>query len=234
MSGHDLLHTVLDAQGHNRLLLSFSCGKDSIAMWLWLRETQEVEIIPYFLYWLPGLSFVEKAVAYYEDFFSQRITQLPHPLFYDMLVTGAYQPPQRVHIIDGMQLLRFDFADIDEILAQEHALGDAWYCAIGFRSNDGIDRRNMIKQMGVVGVKKRHFYYPIWDWDIQQVAGIINRYQVKLPDDYRYWGRTLASFDYQYLSLLRKQFPEDYIKVLDWFPLIEAEFFRYEVLNGGQ
>ena len=42
-TGDVLLRSVLDAQGHNRLLLSFSCGKDSLAMWLWLRETQAVK-----------------------------------------------------------------------------------------------------------------------------------------------------------------------------------------------
>lgn len=234
MTGRDLLSAVVDAQGHNRLLLSFSCGKDSLAMWLWLRETKQVEIIPYFLYWIPGLSFVEESLAYYEDYFEQRITRLPHPLFYDMLTTFAYQPPQRVHTIAGLELPRFDFADIDTILAEENGLGNDWYCAIGFRSKDGLDRRNMIQQMGVAGVKKRHFYYPVWDWDVNQVAEIINRHGVKLPDDYRYWGRTLAAYDYQYISLMRKHFPDDYIRILDWFPLIEAEFFRYEVLNGGK
>lgn len=233
-TGDALLRSVLDAQGHNRLLLSFSCGKDSLAMWLWLRETQQVEIIPYFLYWVPGLSFVERALDYYEQVFDQRITRLPHPLFYDMLSTVAYQPPQRVHIIDNMHLPRFDFADIDEIMAQEHNLGEDWYCAIGFRSKDGIDRRNMITQMGVAGVKHRHFYYPVWDWDVNQVSEIINRHGVKLPEDYRYWGRTLASFDYQYLAPLRRHFPQDFEAVKEWFPLIEAEFFRYEVMNGGK
>lgn len=86
-TGDALLRSVLDAQGHNRLLLSFSCGKDSLAMWLWLRETKQVEIIPYFLYWVPGLSFVERALDYYEQVFGQRITRLPHPLFYDLLTT---------------------------------------------------------------------------------------------------------------------------------------------------
>lgn len=233
MTGLDLLDAVLGAQGHNRLLLSFSCGKDSLAMWLWLREqSRQIEIIPYFLYWLPGLSFVDQALDYYEELFGQHITRLPHPLFYDMLATCAYQTPQRIHAIESLKLWRFDFADIDYILADEHNLGNDWYCAIGFRSKDGIDRRNLLQQMGVAGVKKRHFYYPIWDWDIEQVASIINRHGVKLPDDYRYWGRTLAAFDYQYLAPLKKHFPQDFEKAREWFPLIDAEFFRYEVLNA--
>jgi len=232
-TGLDLLDTVLAAQGHNRLLLSFSCGKDSLAMWLWLREQpRQLDIIPYFLYWIPGLSFVERALDYYEEIFGQHIIRLPHPLFYDMLTTFAYQPPQRVHIIENMQLPRFDFADIDNILAGEQGLGDKWYCAIGFRSKDGIDRRNLIKQMGVAGVKHRHFYYPIWDWDVEQVGGIINRHGVQLPEDYRYWGRTLAAFDYQYLAPLKTHFPADFERARQWFPLIDAEFFRYEAMNG--
>lgn len=62
-------------------LISFSCGKDSLAAWLWLRE-RGIQLVPYYLYWVPGLSFVEEALAYYEEFFGTHIIRLPHPYFY--------------------------------------------------------------------------------------------------------------------------------------------------------
>lgn len=224
-----LIAFVKEQQGHDRLLMSFSMGKDSVAMWLYLRD--HFEIIPYFLYWLPGLSFVDQALDYFEEVMGQHITRLPHPLFYKLLGTLAYQEPHVAPVVASMDLPLFDYADVDEILALENDLGDAWYCAIGMRAKDNIDRRNLIHQKGALGVGRRRYYYGIWDWDINQTADIIIKHDIKLPSDYRYWGRTLAAFDYQFLAPLKKYFPKDWARMLEWFPLLEAEIFRYEVVG---
>lgn len=76
LAGLDLIKRVKEITG-DTILLSFSGGKDSIAMWLYLRE--HFEIIPYFLYWVPGLSFVEESMAYYEDFFDTEIVKCLTP-----------------------------------------------------------------------------------------------------------------------------------------------------------
>lgn len=228
LAGRELIERV---KQHNpageTILLSFSMGKDSLAMWLYLRE--HFDVVPYFLYWVPHLSFVDAALAYYEDYFGQEIIKLPHPLFYQMLRTYAYREPHELAIVAAMDLLDFDFAWIDDAIAAWYAL-DNPFCAIGMRAADNIDRRNLILQQGSVGVKKRRYYYPVWDWTVDQVSQIIIDNRMKIPADYKYWGRTLAAFDYQYLKPLRAAFPADYERIHQWFPLIDAEFFRYEAM----
>ena len=221
-----LIAYVHEHYGH-KILLSFSGGKDSIALWLHLRP--HFEIVPYFLFWVPGLSWVDEAIAYYENFFGQRIVQLPHPLFYNMVRTGAYQEPHVVGTVDWLHMPRFDFADIDAVVAVGAGLDpERTLCAVGFRQADNIQRRNLIVQMGAIGTKRRKYYYGIWDWDVQDVADIIIKHDVALPADYRFWGRTIAAYDYQFLKPLKEHFPADYEKMRTWFPLIDAEFFRYE------
>lgn len=228
LAGLELIERVkASSPSGDTILLSFSMGKDSLAMWLYLRE--HFEIIPYFLYWVPHLSFVDAALAYYEDWFGQEIIKLPHPLFYQMLRTYAYQEPHALALLAAMNLTDFDFAFIDDAIAAYEGLDDP-FCAIGMRAADNIDRRNLILQQGGVGVKKRRYYYPIWDWTIEQVSRIIIDNRLKIPADYKYWGRTLAAFDYQYLKPLREAFPADYERIREWFPLIDAEFFRYETM----
>ncbi len=228
LAGQALIDAVkAHSPSGDTILLSFSGGKDSIAMWLAIRE--HFDIIPYFLYWLPGLSFVDAAIEYYEDYFDTEIIRLPHPLFYNMLRTYSYREPHELAIVQAMNLTEFDFADVDDIIAMQYGL-DAPFCAIGMRAADNIDRRNLIFQQGSVGIKKRRYYYPIWDWNVSQVSQIIIDNGVKIPADYKYWGRTLAAFDYQYLKPLRKAFPDDYNRMLEWFPLLEVEFFRYEAM----
>jgi len=54
------------------VILSFSNGKDSIAAWLVLRKYFP-KIIPFYLYLIPDLEFVESGLTYYEDFFQTKI-----------------------------------------------------------------------------------------------------------------------------------------------------------------
>ena len=58
-------------------ILAFSTGKDSIAAWLQMRKYFK-RIIPYYCYTVPGLTFVEESLKYYEDFFGTHICRLPH------------------------------------------------------------------------------------------------------------------------------------------------------------
>lgn len=210
------------------ILLSFSRGKDSIAMWLDLRK--EFNIIPYYMYWVPGLEYEEESLQYYERFFGCHITRVPHPYFYKHLNNFMFQPPERVAVIRAVNMPNFTFADMDDMLAKQFGL-DNPFTAIGMRAADGIDRRNMIHQMGALGTKSRRYFYSIWDWDIKQTASIINDNDCKIPLDYRVYGRTLASWDYQYIKPMKKHFPRDYQKLVEWFPFIELEFFRYEKME---
>lgn len=212
-------------------LISFSCGKDSLAAWLWLRE-RGIQLVPYYLYWVPGLSFVEEALAYYEEFFGTHIIRLPHPYFYRYLDDCMYQLPHQVATINAMQLADFDFIDCDHVAAECAGLVDP-LVVIGIRIDDGIDRRRMVQQKGAIGLVRRRFFYPLWDWSLDQTADIIRRHGVRLSREYRIMGRTIAAWDYQYLKPLQQHFPADYERLKQWFPLIDLELFRYEGVGRG-
>ena len=224
LRGKELIERVRELAG-DTILLSFSRGKDSIAMWLYLRE--HFNIVPYYLYWIPSLEWVDESLAYYERFFGCHIIQLPHPLFWQYINSFFFQPPDRVAIIRALDFPRYDFADLDNILCDHH-LGFKAYTAMGMRSADGIMRRNLMKQQGVIGTKRRRYFYPIWDWNIAQVSDVIQTNDVALPIDYTLWGRTVTDFTYQFLAGVRDNFPNDWRRVLDWFPLADLELFRYE------
>jgi len=224
LRGEALIERVRELAG-DKILLSFSRGKDSIAVWLYLRPY--FEIVPYYLDWIPGLSWVDESITYYEQFFGQHIIRLPHPLFWQYLNSFFFQPPERIAVIRAMNFPAYDLADVDDMLG--NWLGMKTYTALGMRSADGIMRRNLMQQQGVLGTKRRKYFYPIWDWNIEQVARIILDTGVKLPADYEMWGRTATDFTYDYLSAIRDRFPDDYRRVLDWFPLAGLGLFRHEI-----
>ncbi len=227
----EALIPVVKEQTDN-LILYFSCGKDSIAMWLYLQD-KGFNIHPVYLYTVPGLRSDDENLEYYEKFFGQKIMRLPHPLFYQMLNDLVYQPPERVATILSWNLPEYRFADIDEVIAYDLQL-DNYYSAMGMRMADNLDRRMMMYQNGVLGSKARKFYYAVWDWNVEQVAGIIRRHKCKIPKAYQFSGRTIAALDYFYMRPFRECYPDDYEKILEWFPLLDAEFYRYERLANGK
>ena len=173
------------------LILYFSCGKESIAMWLWLRD-KGFKITPVFLFLVPGLRSDEKNLVYYEEFFGCRIMRFPHPLLYQMLNHNVFQPPERVGQIAAFDLPNFSFADIDKVIAHR-VLSDApYFSAMGMRMADNLERRMMMYQNGVLGRKNRRFYYPIWDWKIDRLADVIVESKIKIPKAYKLWGAPIS------------------------------------------
>lgn len=88
------------------VLLSFSRGKDSIAAYVKLRK-HGFRIVPVHYYLVPGLSFIEESLRYYEQVFGTHIYQLPAPALYTMWNEFVYQPPERCrHIENARQRAR--------------------------------------------------------------------------------------------------------------------------------
>ena len=221
------------AEAGNRILLAFSAGKDSLAAWLALLEDGRFDIVPYYLDWIPGgWSWSHEMLAYYESYFGCKIYRMPHPYLYEQIDRAAFQPPDRVQRINTLDLPTFTFADVDNLVAKAAGLS-APFVAIGMRAADNLERRRMILQQGSLGIKRRRYFYPVWDWKIQDVIDIIMRHNVKISPEYAIWGRTPVSFNYDYMAPLRDNFPDDWEKLRQWFPMIDLQCYRYEVLNNG-
>lgn len=222
----DLLVDVVHKIAGETLLLSFS-GRDSLATWLFLRDAG-FQLIPYFCYTVPHLSYDDEALAYYEKFFQTHIIRLPHPNTYSLLRSGAYQPLDTWRILYYSDLPSFDFSDIEKRLAAQFGLGDNYLSAVGIRATDNIMRWRLIHQMGPIGLKKRRYYFAIWDWKTQTVMDYIYRFGAKLSKSYLYFGSTGDGIDYRFLRFLKDNLPDDYNRVLELFPMADIELFRYE------
>lgn len=228
LKGQDLLDFARAERG-NKLLLSFSCGIDSLATWLYLRENG-FEIVPYTLYLIPGLGYKERILQYYEDYFGVHVLRLPHPTFYWLLNDGTWMPPDQLATIKTLKLFEYDLAIVDDFIAADQGL-DNPFCAIGMRRAENLMRLTFISQTGVLGFKRRRFFYPIWDWKIADVAAKVKEYDLKISSEYKLLGRTTEQMQYRRLSWVRNYYPDDWQKILEWFPLVELEIYRYETLG---
>lgn len=224
LSGIETIRAVRAEQ--DKTLLAFSTGKDAIAAWLAIRDHFD-EVVPYYLYLIPGLEFVDESLGYYEQFFGVRITRLPHPSLYRWLNNFVFQPPERCLVIEQARLPMFDYADVRQVMCEDKGLPLETLVADGVRAADSPMRRIAIQTHGSIS-KRLGKYHPVWDWRKADLVGAFRKAGVRLPEDYRLFGRTFDGLDLRFTLPLKKHRPRDYQRILEWFPLIDLEVWRYE------
>jgi hypothetical protein len=217
---------LADDQGGDAFVLAFSGGKDSVAMALAL-QAEGYDLYPVAYIEVPGLSFIDDTLNYYERtlFNGRRIVRALHPNTANHLMAGEMQPPHRLAVCEAMS---FDMTDVDiqQRVVVENKLPEDTMAAVAIRANDNMFRRKIIAVNGPVAVKKNQFY-AIWDWGIDRMIEIINKSGLSLASDYLIWPHNFTSHPRFYV-MLKEHFPDDWKRLLEWFPLAEAEVFRYE------
>lgn len=222
----DALCRDISARSGNACLLFFSRGKDALGAWLQLRR-HFARIVPIYMYLIPGLEFEQHSLDYYSDFFATRIYRLPHPTLYRWISTGTFQARSRREIVGRLGLPSFDYDVLSACVREEEQLPESTYAATGVRISDSLYRRASMKTHGVSNANRRQFF-PVWDWDADRLEAELREAKVKLPVDYRLWGRTFDGLDARFLSPLKTHFPRDYARILELFPLADAGLKRME------
>lgn len=224
-TGEEVIARIRAEQGP-RTMLGFSRGKDALAAWIAMRPHFD-DIVPYHLYLVPGLSFVEESLDYYERKFGRRIISLPHPTLYRWLTNFQFQSPSNARVIAAAGLPKFGYADIYKLVRQIEGLPDGTLAATGVRAADSPDRRVSLMSHGPISWNAEQ-YYPIWDWNKERLMGEIEKSGIGLPADYDLFGRSFDGLDLRFVYPLKQKRPDDYRRILEWFPLVEMEVWRYE------
>jgi len=214
----------------DQTIIAFSTGKDAVAAWLAIRDSFDA-VHPYYLYLVPGLEFVEESLVYYEQFFGVKIRRLPHPSLHRWLNTYTFQAPERLRVIDQANLPMHDYRDIRQVMIEDLGLNEQTLVADGVRAADSPMRRIAIKTHGPISLAQGR-YHPVWDWLKADLVACFQKSGVKLPVDYNLFGRSFDGIDLRFVLPLKKHRPGDYRKILEWFPLVELEVFRWEHAHG--
>lgn len=220
------------AAENGTVICSFSMGKDSIGAAIQLqRYFERVEYV--FMYMVPGLEFQERALSYYEGVFRKKIKRMPNPSLYRQINALMYQHPGNVDTVFEKNLFEGDYDDIFAASKYDYDVAVETYVGVGVRSSDSLARRTAVKQTGGVNTKRRQFF-PVHDWNMERLVSEIRQSGIKLPVDYKIWGRSFDGFDHRFLKPLKDNFPADFEKIRDFFPLIDLELKRYEKYGRPQ
>lgn len=223
-----------------KILLSFSRGKDSISAWLAMLDDgiKPANIVPVYYYRIPGLKFTAASLDYFEQRFQTKIHRLPHPSLFRMWNEHIYQPPNRTGIIDAARMPQPSYQDCEQLLREDLKLPAETYVATGVRAADSIQRRTFIKKSGPITHSKKRVAI-VWDWTKGECYDYIAKHGVQLPPDYEWFagkqrrsGRTFDGLATQFLEPLKQHAPDDYATILEWFPLADIDIFRHNELAG--
>ena len=212
------------------VILQFSCGKDSIATWIALAD-EGIEVFPCYLHLVPGLQFIREEIDYFQEVFDTKINEYIHPGLYRQIGKSMVaQPPERIGVISGWHYSDQTYDQFWDSVRKFEGLPEDCYLADGIRACDSPVRRTSFVQHGIM--KKAHKKVsPIADWTDTEVKTCITERGIELPIDYKLFGRSFDGCDYRFIKPLKEHLPEDYERVLELFPLADADIFRREELE---
>ena len=213
----------------DQILLSFSCGKESIAAWLGLRDLFP-SIVPFYLYYVPGLEFIERSLDTYERIFDTEILRVPHPSRFRWLNARTFIPGDRWQDIEDLDLPEYEYEELEDAIRDGYAADDT-YTAIGVRSRDSLARWASIKSHGAINHRRKAFY-PMVEWMVQELDVLFTHHKCPLPVDYKMFGRSFDGIDYRFLGPIARYYPQDYARILKDFPLADLEVYRRHRLHG--
>lgn len=220
MSLLDVIKT--QSQITDSVLVSFSMGKDSIVtMDLCAKYFRNVQ--PFFMYLVPGLKFQDEALAKYEKHYDVDIIRVPHFENADFYRYGSFRDPD-------YSVPRVKIRGIYEYLRKE--TGIKWIAG-GEKINDSIVRRAMLKHSGSIDVERGRFY-PVMYWTDKEIKQYIKMNNLLYPKFNRELGFSFHSLAGKELSAIKQIYPEDYNRIIKFFPEARAGVLQYEAYMKGK
>lgn len=207
------------------VFLAFSRGKDSHALWLQLRAEGFDEIIPVHLEMVPGLRFVEESLCYFERAFGTPIVRSPSSEMFRRLHAQVYQPPQRRRVLEAGGLMLPTRRQLFERIAWERGLERMPWIFDGSRASDTMTRRTAVVR-GAAWQAAKRLCWGLWDWRKQEVNDLIEASGIARAVDYDGMKRTFGGIEAPALRWVRDRYPDDYARILEWFPLADVQFVR--------
>ena len=193
-------------------LVCFSAGRDSVVMLDLFMKYYKGNMKFVYFYFVPNLEFKEKILHYYEKKYGIEIIRKPS------WTTLSYTMGKQVRQGEVFKNIR-----------QETNIS---YMATGVRRAESFRRRAYLK--GITGVDERnHYFYPLIDWTSKQVASYVSLNRLPIGEEYKNgFNHDLSTPDNLTLLYIKNQYPNDYQKIINTFPQLEAGIKKLEFYRG--
>lgn len=170
------------------------------------------------MYFVRGLSFQESYIQYLEKRYGVEILRLPHFMLGDVYAMGQYRDTNSI----TDESPHITLADVEHYISSE--TGCEWF-ATGQMMCESIERNAMIKAVGQVD-EVNHRIYPLAEWSPAKVKNYLEHHRIKLSPEYAFVKRSIGDLRPENIDCLKEHFPDDYERVKEVFPYIEAQEHR--------
>lgn len=204
----------LQQQVTDGVIVSFSMGKDSIVA-LDFAFKHFKHVYPFFMYLV--LAFQERDLKIFEQQYNTKILRVPHFEDSEFYRYGSFrEPDETVPIVK-----------INDIYNEIRSQTGAYWIMGGEKIADSIVRRPMLKGSGCIDEGRGRFY-PLIDWRKRDVLQYIKLNKLYLPRFQRELGFSFHSLAGKELSVIKRIYPDDYQRILQFFPEAEAGVIQHE------
>jgi hypothetical protein len=186
-------------------------------------------VIPIYFYICPDLKFIDENIKLYENHFNIKIVQLRHPALYSHLGCADWQPWDKVLYMDQIAIKSHKFSDIIRKYLQNKGLLEKYqYDCNCMKESDSLNRRILLSKKSFIDRDKKIIYLTK-KFTHKDIFAYIAENKIPLTKDYEIFGRSWDGMSYHFLTGVEKYYPEDFETMKKYFPLIEAELYRYKL-----
>lgn len=212
------------AKKHPRVLVSFSGGKDSSVCLDLAMRSGFTEVVPFFMYLVPGLSFVEKRLKWAESMYGVKIMQVPHWVGYSYIRQEVFC--DRKYTMDDMPEVK-----LPELYAMVQMQTGINLILNGGKKSDGLWRKRFIWSVR----NKASLMHPIDEWNKWDVYAYLKARNIPVPKESVDMGAKGAGVGLHPSSLLwiYDNHPDDFKKIEKVYPYVRAAVYRREWYGIG-
>lgn len=204
------------------VLVGFSGGKESVVVLdICFRYFKKVQ--PYFQYAVPGLSWNDKILRWYENKYGVEIIRIPIENCGEIFHYGIYTRADP----------EFPVVSETDIINYLRLRTGIYWCATGERINDSLMRRARIKKSSTIDIKSGRMF-PVAMWKTRECYDYIKFRNLYLSQDQKKLKHSMRLFSSKDLPYIKENHPEDYKKILHLYPFAGAIVKRAEVRSGKE
>lgn len=213
---------TLSAKVDRVILFHSAAGKDSICL-LNMMAPHFKEIVCVFMYMVKDLEHINRYIKWAETKYPNcRFIQTPHYAYYN----------NKKHGVNGTEQIEYSEWNLSKITDKIQEETGVEHSVYGFKKNDSLNRRLMLKSYENFQNPQGTKLYPLADWNNKQVIAYIKKNRLLEPIKYGNTGNTRSQGndvnDISFLLWCRNNYPEDLKKIIEEFPDAERKLFEYD------
>lgn len=207
----------------SKIGVGLSGGKDSLTtLDLCVREFGAANVRCFFMYLVKDLRCVETTIRWCEKHYKIEVLRVPHWQLGRAYKYAVFMP----HRTGADQMRDMKLTDVEQLVRAK--TGVEWI-AYGHRMADSIERVGMLSNNEGHDEAGRRVY-PLWRWNEASVVAYLRARKIPPPPKITILKRAMTGISFQedVLLAIRDKFPDDFAKILEVFPYVEAKLARYE------